>query len=370
MKCEHFGVCGSCTLYEMDYQTQLNFKLDRIKKLFKLKEVDVISSKPIHFRYRAEFRIYHDYEKKSISYAMFKKDKKGILPVKECFIVCESIAQIMQPLLDIIQEVEILYHRLFTIEFLAGDNDEVLVTLIYHKKIDAQWEDEAKKVAKKLKIDIIGRSRKIKKTVTKDFVIRNLNIFGRTYTFKLYESSFSQPNNLVNIKMIEWVKRGIKEVSGDLLELYCGHGNFTIALATNFRKILATEVSKSSIKAAKENRSLNNIKNISFIRLSAQELMQAISKQRVFKRVDTDLDSYDISYVFVDPPRAGIDDLTLKFIQNYENIIYISCNPITLKRDLEVLKKRFKIEKFAIFDQFAYTHHIECGVFLKKTDFQ
>ncbi len=367
MNCEHFGKCGSCTLYEMDYETQLNFKVDKIKKLFDIDKFDVLTSKPAHFRSRAEFRIYHDYEKNTLSYAMFEKGKKRVLPIKECSIVNETIAKMMQPILDALREVEILHHRLFSIEFLSGDNDELLVTLIYHKKIDSLWEDEAKKIAKMLKIDLIGRSRGIKKIVTKDFVTRNLNIFDHTYTFKLYESGFSQPNNFVNQKMIEWVKKEVEKTHRDLLELYCGHGNFTIALAENFRKVLATEISKSSIKAAKENTFLNDVTNISFIRLSAQELTQAIAKTRIFKRlINIDLDSYDISHIFVDPPRAGLDELTIKLIQNYENIIYISCNPITLKRDLDILKKSFAIRSFAIFDQFAYTEHIECGVFLKK----
>ena len=194
-----------------------------------------------------------------------------------------------------------------------------------------------------------------------------MDIFDNGYIFKIYENSFSQPNNFVNRKMIEWVKKGVKKSNSDLLELYCGHGNFTIPLADNFRNILATEISKNSIKTANENVALNGIKNISFIRLSAEELSQALNKTREFKRLkEINLDFYDFSHVFVDPPRAGLDAQTLDLIQKYENIIYISCDKTTLKRDLQTLTKRYKIERFAIFDQFAYTKHIECGVFLKK----
>jgi len=368
MKCEYFGKCGSCTLYEMDYETQLNFKTDKIKKLFEIKKIDVISSKSEHFRSRAEFRIYHDYEKKSISYAMFQRGRKRVLPIKECPIVSKPIDRMMRPLLEAVSKIEILSHRLFSVEFLSDDENELLATLIYHKKIDSVWENEAKKIARKLKIDLIGRSRGVKKIVTKDFVTQKLIISGEKYIFKLYESGFSQPNSYVNQKMIEWVKSEIEPTDTDLLELYCGHGNFTIPLAESFRAVLATEISKSSIKAAKENALLNNTQNISFVRLSAKELTEAITKKREFKRLQhINLDAYEISYVFVDPPRAGLDEATLNLIQTYENIIYISCNPITLKRDLEILKRRFMIKRFAIFDQFAYTQHIECGVFLEKS---
>jgi tRNA (uracil-5-)-methyltransferase len=78
-----------------------------------------------------------------------------------------------------------------------------------------------------------------------------------------------------------------------------------------------------------------------------------------------DLKSYDFSTVFVDPPRAGIDSETLKLLARFENIIYISCNPETLKRDLEILENH-KVEKMAIFDQFPYTNHLEMGAILRK----
>jgi tRNA (uracil-5-)-methyltransferase len=79
-----------------------------------------------------------------------------------------------------------------------------------------------------------------------------------------------------------------------------------------------------------------------------------------------DLDCYDFSTIFVDPPRAGLDDLTRKMVCDYDRIIYISCNPETLARDLEVLTKTHNIEQTALFDQFPYTHHIESGVFLTR----
>ncbi|HEC1790141.1 TPA: methyltransferase domain-containing protein, partial [Campylobacter lari] len=152
----------------------------------------------------------------------------------------------------------------------------------------------------------------------------------------------------------------------DLLELYCGYGNFTIALARNFKKVLATEISKKNIEFALKNCVLNSIENITFTRLSSEELSQALKKEREFNRLkDIDLDGFKISHVLVDPPRAGLDLSVIELIKNYENIIYISCNPITLKENLEKLCKTHKISKFAFFDQFANTNHLECGVYLK-----
>jgi len=159
--------------------------------------------------------------------------------------------------------------------------------------------------------------------------------------------------------------KSIKE--GELLETYCGLGNFTIPLSKYFKRVLATEISKSSIKSAKENCKLNGVDNIEFVRLSASELTQALKGEREFRRLkDIDLDSYNFSTILVDPPRGGLDKDSLDLVSKFDNIIYISCNPKTLKRDLETIIKTHNIKNYALFDQFPHTEHIESGVFLRK----
>ena len=243
----------------------------------------------------------------------------------------------------------------------------MIITLIYHKKVDDIWEAEAKKLADTLQTELIGRSRGIKRVVTQEYIEECLQIAGKNYRFKLYDTGFTQPNTKVNEQMIAWVKAQLKEGLEDLIELYCGHGNFTIPLSEKFNKVLATEVSKHSIRSAKENCTLNQVENIDFVRLSAEELTEAIEGKRTFKRLEgISLKEYHFSHLFVDPPRAGLDAKTLDFAQQFDNIIYISCNPETLHRDLETLLNLYEIKNFAVFDQFAYTAHLECGVVLHK----
>ena len=94
---------------------------------------------------------------------------------------------------------------------------------------------------------------------------------------------------------------------------------------------------------------------------------EAYDRVRVFNRFShINLDDYNFSHIFVDPPRAGLDEVSTALSQRFDNILYISCNPVTLKRDLEILTQTHEIVKFAFFDQFAYTHHIESGVILRK----
>ncbi len=360
MKCKYFGICGSCTLYELDYEAHIEYKQNYIKELFALRELEVFTSPDSHYRSRAEFRIWHDGE--SISYGMHRIDKKGILKIEECPKVDIAIYTLMPKLKKMIEEDERLRRKLFGVEFLCGDG-EVLVTLIYHKPIDESWMESAKKLQKP-GIFVIGRSRGVKLVLDRDFVIDSLHVRERDYKYKIEEGSFSQPNKLVNQKMIEWVALHVKG-GKDLLEMYCGHGNFTIPLSQEFRRVLATEISKKSINAAKYNCELNGVENIEFVRLGSSELSEALEGKREFKRLKgIDLKSFDFSHVFVDPPRAGIDEDSLKFVSNFENIIYISCNPETLKRDLEFLSSTHKVVDFAMFDQFPYTSHIESGVVL------
>ncbi|WP_298061823.1 methyltransferase domain-containing protein [uncultured Campylobacter sp.] len=153
----------------------------------------------------------------------------------------------------------------------------------------------------------------------------------------------------------------------DLLELYCGHGNFTIPLAAKFNRVLASEISKSSIANARINCELNGVCNAQFVRLSADELMSAFARQREFERLKgIDIFGYDFSHVLIDPPRAGLEPSVIDFIKNFQNLIYISCNPQTLFENLRSLCATHEVRRFAIFDQFAHTAHIECGVLLRR----
>ena len=101
--------------------------------------------------------------------------------------------------------------------------------------------------------------------------------------------------------------------------------------------------------------------------MSAEDFSDAMAEKREFNRLKgIDLKSYNCQTILVDPPRAGIDPNTLKLVQSYERILYISCNPNTLLDNLETLLVTHKIVRFAMFDQFPYTDHTECGVFLTK----
>jgi tRNA (uracil-5-)-methyltransferase len=135
----------------------------------------------------------------------------------------------------------------------------------------------------------------------------------------------------------------------------------------HFDNVIGTEIAKPSVQAAQYNIEANGIKNLKIVRLSAEEFTEAMQGTRTFSRLEgIELNDYNFKTVLVDPPRAGLDMDSLKMIQAYENIIYISCNPDTLADNLTILSKTHDIVDAALFDQFPFTHHIEAGVLLSK----
>ena len=133
MNCNYFGKCGSCTLYNYTYEEQLEKKVSLIKEDFDLDDIDIIKSEPQNFRYRAEFRVFHD--DSGISYAMNDFDKR-LLKIDECKIVSPLISSLMPKLLEFVKDNNTLKHKLFAVEFLTSTTDESIITLIYHKKLD------------------------------------------------------------------------------------------------------------------------------------------------------------------------------------------------------------------------------------------
>ena len=370
MICKHFGSCGSCSLYAIDYTAQLQRKHKKVKALlapFYEGDFDIFSSPDTRYRARAEFRIWHEGDR--CDYAMGNADRNGAITIEECPKVIVPIEKRMWRLLEKINASrDILKRKLFAVEFLATTTDECLITMLYHRKLDEVWEAEAKELEHLLDAKVMGRSRKQKVVLSDEFVTEKLDIDGRTYTYIEYESGFTQPNPAVNVKMIEWaIAQAEKVKGGDFLEAYCGLGNFTLPLSRYFDKVLATEISKRSIGAALQNCEINGMENIVFVRLSSEEMTEALGGVREFSRLkDIDLSVYDFSTVLVDPPRAGLDEGTIGLISGIEHIIYISCNPETLARDLERLTRTHSVETAAVFDQFPHTEHIESGVFLVK----
>lgn len=343
-------------------------KLTALLRPFNAPTIQVFDSPTSHYRMRAEFRIWH--EQDDFYHIMFDQSTRKPYRVDEFPIASKLINQMISTLLPLLKQQEILHKKLFQIDYLSTLSNQIIISLLYHKPLTEEWQQSAETLRGQLielgfDVQLIGRASKQKICLNQDYVDEILPVAGRNYVYRQVENSFTQPNALVNCKMLEWAIDCTKGSEGDLLELYCGNGNFSVALAQNFRKVLATEIAKPSVAAAQFNITENHVDNLQIIRMSAEEFTQAINGVRTFNRLKgIDLTDYKCNTIFVDPPRAGLDPDTVKLVQSYDRILYISCNPHTLCDNLQALSKTHRIEKAALFDQFPYTDHMETGVWL------
>ncbi|NJD24700.1 MAG: tRNA (uridine(54)-C5)-methyltransferase TrmA [Betaproteobacteria bacterium] len=351
------------------YAGQLAAKVARFKSDFSplgLPEPAVFASAPLEYRLRAEFRIWH--HDGGLDYAMFDPEapKRPVL-MQDFPAACATIRTAMPALRAAALADAAIGRRLYAVEFLATLSGDLLVTLIYHRRLDGDWEAAARRLAASLGARIIGRSKGQKVVLERDWAEEAFALDGRMLTYRQPEGAFSQPNGGVNRQMLGWARARAAPLGGDLLELYCGNGNFTVALAPLFGRVLATEMSKTSVHAAQHNIAANGTGNVALVRMASDEIAAALAGRETFQRLkDIDLAAHHFTTIFVDPPRSGLDPATLELATRFENILYISCNPQTLRDNITTLQATHCIAAAAAFDQFPYTHHLECGLLLER----
>uniref|UniRef100_UPI0040487E3E hypothetical protein n=1 Tax=Aliarcobacter sp. TaxID=2321116 RepID=UPI0040487E3E len=207
MNCKYFGICASCTLFDKNYEEQLNYKLQREKDRFSNFtniDFDIIKSEDKAFRNRAEFRIWWEKDENGneiLSYAM-NDFKKNILKIDSCQIVSPQIQELMPKLIKELETDLILSYKLFAVEFLGSTTKDMLVTLIYHKKLEDEWILKVKEIEEKLNIKIMGRSRKQKLILSSDYINETLTINNQNFFFAYEEGGFTQPNTKVNVLIL------------------------------------------------------------------------------------------------------------------------------------------------------------------------
>ena len=173
------------------YQQQLDAKIERISAQFAEYQppaLEVFQSPEKYFRMRAEFRIWHTED--DMFYAMFERNEdqqKKVIRIDEFPVADLSINQLMPKLLQALKADPLLSIRLFEVHFLATLSGQVLVSLIYHRKLDESWEPAAKALAEQLNIKLIGRSRGQKFVLSDEYVVEELSVFDRTYQYKQIE---------------------------------------------------------------------------------------------------------------------------------------------------------------------------------------
>jgi len=337
--------------------------MDKFQKAVELignqyKDDIVINHSPANsYRSRCEFGYKNGF------YTMFNSTGKRI-NLRSFHIARPVIQNIMPLLLDSINLEEQLYKKLFQVNFRTNSNNNLLITLIYHKPINPDLKEHALKLSELLNIDINIRAKK-ELFSTGDELLSDLIKTSNKYLYQT-DQSFYQPNHFHMPRMIDKAIEFV-ESPQDLLELYCGSGTFTLPFSSIFNNIFATESNRQSIRCISRSIDEHKIDNINFARLSAEEVSEAFNG-KLFRRMNgININSYKFSHVLVDPPRSGLGEHVITTLEKFPNIIYISCNYETYVKDIKMLKD-FKIDKIEIFDQFPNTSHLEIVSVLKKNE--
>ncbi len=335
IKCPYYDLCGGCHLQGLSYQNQLSYKQEKVinilKKYAKL-EVNppITPSPPYHYRNKITLQVQNS------QIGLYEHNSKKLVPVEQCLLISPK----MNALLSQIQK-NINLKEVTQIIIRETSTNQIMIQLI-----GQALPEQVKKV--------------LSDQVT-SLYINDKHIMGQPqieeklgpYHFLISPYSFFQVNPTQTINLYNQVKTYLGPNNNHVLDLYCGTGTIGIYVSQYCKKITGIEINPSAVKDAQENIKNNNLKNIKIKLGNVASILKNNEK-------------YDA--IIVDPPRSGLDKQTRKILLQLKSpkIIYISCNPITLARDINQLKEDYDLKDISLFDMFPNTYHVECICVLNR----
>ena len=333
-KCPYFDICGGCTLQSISYEDTINYKYNKVKNLFKKNNIDInptIIKNPSPFNYRNKISL--KVVDKKIGF--YEENTHNIVEIKECIIASPDINKTI----PLISEFNIING---SITIRCNKNDEILIIIESNDKlnIDINY--------LKTQIKLVGIVINNETFYGDNFLIENIN----DYFYKISYDSFFQVNPYVASILFNEVSKRINE-EDTVLDLYCGVGTLSLN-ATRAKEVIGVEIVENAILNAIFNARINKIDNVKFILNDSTKVVSKLNKK--------------FSKVIVDPPRSGLTKTIIENILNInpEEIIYVSCDPATLVRDILLFIDKYSISEAIIFDMFSYTYHVETMIILKS----
>lgn len=301
--CTYSDVCGGCHLAHLSFEKENEFKEQKVteilEKFAKIKDItikNIIYDKPYHYRNKITL---HQKENKIGLYA---QKTNTIIPIKNCLLVTEKLNDEIKKVLPSKEENIILRIGNKTGEILnQNSKKETIISYIGNKK------------------------------------------------YQVSKQSFFQVNNIITEKLYDEIKSIVKNRnSKNVLDLYCGTGTIGIYISDIVDKVLGIESCKEAVEDANSNKELNNATNCTYKLGKVEDLTKEITKE------------YDTA--IIDPPRSGLHKNVIeKLLEITPNtLIYVSCDPVTLARDLNLLKDKYEIEYIRLYNMFPRTYHVEC----------
>ncbi|ADL68399.1 RNA methyltransferase, TrmA family [Thermoanaerobacterium thermosaccharolyticum DSM 571] len=379
--CKHFGKCGGCAYLNINYEDQLKLKEDYVKKLLDeagIKDFEFLGivRSPDAFLYRNKME--YTFGKDDNGISQLGLHVKGrfydIVTTEDCRIVDSDFITCLKNVLRYVEEHGLPHYNIKTHEgYLrhlvvrkAANTGEVIINVVTTSQIKHDFSklvDELRSI--KLNGKLIGILHTVNDSYSDAVKCEKLTVlYGRDYImdeilglkFKISAFSFFQTNSKGAEKLYSIAREFAGEISNKILfDLYCGTGTIGIIMAPLAKKVIGVELVEEAVDAARENARLNGLSNIQFI---AGDVAQKIKE--INEKPDV---------VVLDPPRPGVNPKAILDIikLNPEKIIYVSCNPVSLTRDLKMFNERqYKVEKVKCVDMFPHTPHVECVTLMSR----
>lgn len=373
--CTTYKRCGGCDLRHIEYKETLKMKQNAVQSLVNKTLKNNIQvqetlgmENPLYYRNKAQYPVGID-KNGNATIGVFANRTHEIIPIETCLIQNKTSQELAKFIINFINENKIstynehkqkglIRHIVTKVGIRTG---EVMCILVINgKNIPKE---------KELVHTIINNFPQVK-TIVKNINMKNtnvilgnenINLYGDgyitdvlgEYTFKISPHSFYQVNPIQAEKLYKIGVEAANITNNDIVfDLYCGIGTISLFMAQYAKKVYGIEIVEEAIKDAKENAKLNNIKNAEFIAGDVEKILdKLINKDKIIPDI-----------VMIDPPRKGMDAQSVENILKIEpkKLVYISCNPATLIRDLQKLEEKYEIKMIKPVDMFPFSKHIEC----------
>ena len=331
-KCPYYDSCGGCNLMHVGIDYQEEYKEEKVKEILKkyanIKEnVKFIkNNKELYYRNKVTLKV------KNGEFGYYNDETHNFINVNNCLLVNNKINEFIKSNVIKINNGELVIR--------VNYQDELLISIKSEENISILNDIN--------KYNVVG-------VVLNDKIIYGTSFFYDyigDFKFKVSYNSFFQVNNYMASNIFMILKSNLK--GKNLLDLYCGVGTLGLSLKDNFESIYGIEKIENAIIDAKENALINNCHNAHFYAGDTYEVLKDINV------------SFDT--IIVDPPRSGLNEETRNLIIKLkpDKLCYVSCDPFTLARDLNILNKFYDVEKINALDMFPNTYHVECICILER----
>ena len=373
--CTTYKRCGGCNLRHVNYEETLNMKQNAVQSLVNktlskdiLVKPTVAMGNPFSYRNKLQFPVGINKNGEPII-GVYANRTHEIIPIQECEIQDKKSVEIAKYILELVKKINISVYneknrkgllRHIVIKNAKITNEYMVILVINGNKIGCE-----NKIIQNLKERYECITSIVLNINKKDTNVilgeKNITIYGKDYImdklgdyyFKISPMSFYQVNPVQAEAMYNYAIESANISKDDtVFDLYCGIGTISIFMANYAKEVYGVEIVNQAIEMAMENAKINNIKNTHFIAGDTEKVLTDLIEN---KKVVPDI-------IMVDPPRKGLDSTTIKNIIKVKpkKVIYISCNPASLVRDLKELEEEYDINSIQPFDLFGFTSHVEC----------